>query len=74
MAYNSPVQRGGPFSGARHVFLHGFAKNDKANITQSEKKALQFAGKVFLDLSPADLTKALQAGVLVEVHCVQQAH
>ena len=25
-------------------------------------------------LSPADLTKALQAGVLVEVHCVQQAH
>lgn len=60
--------------GARYVFLHGFAKNDKANITQSEKKALQFAGKVFLDLSLADLTRALQAGVLVEVHCVQQAH
>ena len=46
-------------------------QSDKANITQDEKKALQFAGKVFLDLSPADLTKALQAGVLVEVHCVQ---
>ena len=29
---------------------------------------------VFLDLLPAELTKALQAGVLVEVHCVQQAH
>jgi hypothetical protein len=56
------------------VFLHGFAKQDKANITQGEKKALQFAGKVFLDLSPADLTKALQVGVLVEVHCVEQAH
>ena len=56
--------------GARYVFLHGFAKSDKANITQDEKKALQFAGKVFLDLSTADLTKALQAGVLVEVHCV----
>jgi hypothetical protein len=56
------------------VFLHGFAKKDKANITQDEKKALQFAGKVFLDLSPAELTKALQVGVLVEVHCVQQAH
>lgn len=53
---------------------HGFAKKDKANITQDEKKALQFAGKVFLDLSPAELTKALQVGVLVEVHCVQQAH
>jgi hypothetical protein len=46
-------------------------QSDKANITQDEKKALQFAGKVFLDLSPADLTKALQASVLVEVHCVQ---
>jgi hypothetical protein len=60
--------------GDRYVFLHGFAKKDRANITQGEKKALQFAGKVFLNLSPADLTKAVQAGVLVEVHCVQQAH
>jgi len=59
---------------ASYVFLHGFDKKDKANVKQDEKKALQFAGKVFLNLSPADLTKALQAGVLVEVHCVQQAH
>jgi hypothetical protein len=51
-----------------------FAKNNKGNITQDERKALQFAGKVFLDLSAADLRKALQAGVLIEVHCVQQAH
>lgn len=60
--------------GDRYVFLHGFAKKDNANITQGEKKALQFAGKVFLNLSSADLAKVLQAGVLVEVHCVQQAH
>jgi hypothetical protein len=60
--------------GKRYVFLHGFAKKDKANITQDEKRALQFAGKVFLDLSAAELAKALQAGVLVEVHCVEQAH
>ncbi len=60
--------------GDRYVFLHGFAKKDKANITQDEKKALQFAGRVFLDLSPAELTKAMQVGILVEVHCVQQAH
>lgn len=60
--------------GDRYVFLHGFAKNNKGNITQDEKKALQFAGKVFLDLSAADLRKALQAGVLIEVHCVQQGH
>ena len=57
--------------GSRYVFLHGFPKSDKANITQDEKKALQFAGKVLLELSAEALSKALQAGVLLEVHCEQ---
>lgn len=57
--------------GSRYVFLHGFPKNDKANITQNEKKALQFAGKAFLQLSGEAQQKALQSGVLVEVHCEQ---
>ena len=60
--------------GGRYVFLHGFAKNQKANITADEKKALQYAGKVFLDLSAAELTRALEAGVLLEVQCGQQTH
>jgi len=59
--------------GRRYVFLHGFPKNHKANITLAEKKALQFAGKVFLDLADEAFAKALQAGVLSEVHC-EQAH
>lgn len=33
--------------GNRYVFLYGFPKSHKANITEDEKKALQFAGKVF---------------------------
>lgn len=49
------------------MFLHGFSKNDKANITPDEKKALQFAGKVFLELPAEALSKALQSGVLLEV-------
>ena len=57
--------------GSRYVFLHGFPKSDRANIAQDEKKALQFAGKVFLELPPEGLSKALQAGVLLEVHCEQ---
>lgn len=57
--------------GNRYVFLHGFAKSDQADITQNETKALQFAGKVFLDLSGDDLAKALQSGVLLEVCCGQ---
>jgi len=55
--------------GSRYVFLHGFSKNDKANITQDEKKALQFAGKTFLALPAPALIKALQSGVLMEVYC-----
>lgn len=57
--------------GSRYVFLHGFPKSDRANITQDEKKALQFAGKVFLELSTEALSKALQSGVLLEVNCEQ---
>lgn len=60
--------------GSRYVFLHGFRKNDKANITQDEKKALQYVGKVFLELSADALSKALQAGVLLEVYCDEQDH
>lgn len=60
--------------GHRYVFLHGFPKSDKANITQDEKKALQYAGKVFLELSANELVKALQAGILLEVCCDEQNH
>lgn len=57
--------------GSRYVFLHGFSRSDKANITHEEKEALQFAGRVFLDLQAGALSKALQSGVLLEVHCEQ---
>lgn len=60
--------------GDRYVFLHGFAKSDLANVTPAEQKALQFTGKVFLELSPRALAKALGCGVLMEVHCDQQTH
>lgn len=57
--------------GERYVFLHGFPKSEKANITQDEKKALQFAGKVFLDLTGEALEQALESGVLIKVQCEQ---
>lgn len=57
--------------GQRYVFLLGFSKSDKTNITHDEKKALQFAGKVFLELSGQGLSKAWKSGVLLEVHCEQ---
>lgn len=60
--------------GSRYVFLHGFPKSDKVNIAQDERKALQFAGKVFLELTAEDLVKALEIGVLLEVCCDEQTH
>jgi hypothetical protein len=60
--------------GSRYVFLHGFSKNDEANITRKEQDALQFAGEVFLDLPPPGLAKALRTGVLMEVCCDDQTH
>ncbi|HDS1733086.1 MULTISPECIES: type II toxin-antitoxin system RelE/ParE family toxin [Pseudomonas] len=78
IAANAGGKRGGyrtllaARTGKRYVFLYGFAKSDKASISLSEQKALQFAGKVFLELSAVDLQKALRAGVLMEVCCDQQ--
>jgi len=60
--------------GSRYVFLHGFSKSDKANITQNEKKALQYAGRVFVELSAEALSRALLAGVLLEIYCDEQNH
>jgi len=42
------------------------------NITKDEKLALQYVGKVFLDLTPSALQTALQSGVLIKVHCNEQ--
>ena len=58
----------------RYVFLYGFAKNARENITDDERRALQFAGRVFLDLDVTDLSRALGSGVLLEVQCEEQAH
>src|SRR5690625_907726 len=55
--------------GKRYVFMHGFAKSTKANIKQNEKKALQYVGKVLLELSGKELIKALKSEILMEVHC-----
>jgi hypothetical protein len=60
--------------GDRYVFLHGFSKNSRENITGEEKRALQFAGRVFLALAGSELASALQNGVLLEVRCDEQTH
>lgn len=56
------------FKVGRHSFFaHGFAKNEKANVTAKELKALKKLAEVLLAMSEADIDKGLAAGEFVKV-------
>lgn len=48
-------------------FAHGFAKNNKANVSAKELKALKQLADVLLGFSEAQLKAAEAAGELIEV-------
>jgi hypothetical protein len=47
--------------------VHGFAKNEKANLSSKELEAFKEFAKILLAYSEADIQKALANGVLIEV-------
>ena len=51
----------------RWIFLYGFEKNDRDNITQAELTYLQVAAQVFLGYSDAELESAIAIGEFFEV-------
>jgi hypothetical protein len=53
--------------GGRSFFAHGFAKNEKANVSAKELKALKRLATLLLGLSAAEIEKAVEAGELVKV-------
>jgi len=54
-------------SGGHSFFVHGFAKNRKANITPRELKALKALANTLLSLDAKGLAKACAAGEISEV-------
>jgi hypothetical protein len=54
-------------------FMFGFPKNERANIENTELKALQLLARQLLNFSTQDLAKALEAGELIEVNDNDQA-
>jgi len=50
-------------------FMYGFAKNQRANISKDELKALKKYAKELLAYSDQALTTACQSGALYEVKC-----
>ena len=55
-------------TGIRSVFVYGFPKGAKANLSAGELDAYQKLAQVYLSLSDADMAKALGADELEEVN------
>jgi len=55
--------------GNRWVFVYGFPKNERSNIDKDEEEALKKLARHLLSLTTEDVTKATQAGELIEVNC-----
>lgn len=54
-------------SGSRAVFLYGFAKNDRDNITNDELQTLRLIGANWLAASESLVQRALSEGDLQEI-------
>jgi hypothetical protein len=51
----------------RAIFIHGFAKNDQANVGTKELEVLQDIARAFLSASPEMLENAVSDGKLYEI-------
>ena len=49
------------------MFLHGFAKNEKDNISQKEQEALRKLGEHYMSFTDAGMTKLVRDGLITEV-------
>mgnify|MGYP001120850177 CR=1 FL=1 len=48
-------------------FIHGFAKNDKSNLSKKELYAFKELAKILIGLSPSEIEKAIENGDFIEV-------
>jgi hypothetical protein len=53
--------------GGHSFFAHGFAKNEKANISANELKALKQLAALYLGYSADEIASAVNGGALIEV-------
>jgi hypothetical protein len=51
----------------RAIFIHGFAKNEKSNLSPRELNAFKELAKILLALSPEDIQVAINNGDFIEV-------
>lgn len=53
--------------GERIVFMFGFEKNERANISTKEKKAVQLLGKSLLAFTDEELQSRLKSRAIIEI-------
>jgi len=51
----------------RAIFIHGFAKNEKSNLSKKELTALKEFSKILMALSAKEIAVATENGDLIEV-------
>jgi hypothetical protein len=49
------------------IFLHGFAKNEKSNLSSKELMVFKELTKILVELSPGEIDRAVENGDFVEV-------
>jgi hypothetical protein len=54
--------------GDKAIFVHGFAKNEKSNLSNKELVAFKEFAKILLGLTDEQIQIALQAGDFIEVN------
>ena len=57
----------------RAFFVHGFAKNERDNITRGELAALKKLAVELLAYDDRTLAQVIAAGVLLEMKCDEKA-
>lgn len=55
------------FAGNKAIFLYAFEKNERANITDKEKRALQELGNFYLKMNNRESEARLKTGAIVEI-------
>jgi len=56
-------------TGARAIFVHGFAKNEKDNINNDELVALKKLASELLAYDDETIARVVASGTLIEVMC-----
>ncbi len=51
----------------RAIFVHGFAKNEKSNLSKKEFLAFKELAKILLGLEASQIKKAIEDGTFIEV-------